>query len=75
MVPEDFANFFIASASTGAALVGLLFVAVSLAPEQIVTRRAPVLLLDMVDNSISSCKHISGWFAPHSTVQIWCFNL
>ena len=42
VVPEDFANFFIASASAGAALVGLLFVAVSLAPEQIVTRRAPM---------------------------------
>jgi hypothetical protein len=41
MVPPEFANFFIASASAGAALVGLLFVAVSLAPEQIVTRRAP----------------------------------
>ena len=42
MVPAEFANFFIASAGAGAALVGLLFVAVSLAPEQIVTRRAPV---------------------------------
>lgn len=42
MVPPEFANFFIASAGAGAALVGLLFVAVSLAPEQIVTRRAPV---------------------------------
>jgi hypothetical protein len=42
VVPPDFANFFIACASAGAALVGLLFVAVSLAPEQIVTRRAPV---------------------------------
>ncbi len=42
MVPPEFANFFIASASAGAALVGLLFVAVSIAPEQMVTRRAPV---------------------------------
>lgn len=42
MVPPEFANFFIASASAGAALVGLLFVAVSLAPENIVTRRAPM---------------------------------
>lgn len=42
MVPPEFANFFIASAGAGAALVGLLFVAVSLAPEQIVTRGAPV---------------------------------
>jgi hypothetical protein len=42
VVPPDFANFFIASASAGAALVGLLFVAVSIAPEQMVTRRAPM---------------------------------
>ena len=41
MVPPEFVNFFIASASAGAALVGLLFVAVSLAPEQMVTRQAP----------------------------------
>ncbi len=42
VVPPEYANFFIASAGAGAALVGLLFVAVSLAPEQIVARRAPV---------------------------------
>jgi hypothetical protein len=42
MVPPEFANFFIASASAGAALVGLLFVAVSIAPENIVTPRAPL---------------------------------
>jgi len=42
MVPPEFLNFFIASTGAGAALTGLLFVAISLAPEQIVTRRAPV---------------------------------
>jgi hypothetical protein len=42
VVPPEFANFFIASASAGAALVGLLFVAVSIAPENIVTRQAPM---------------------------------
>ncbi|HEY8323274.1 MAG TPA: hypothetical protein VIG77_02215 [Ktedonobacterales bacterium] len=42
MVPPAFLTFFAASAGAGAALVGLLFVAVSLAPEQIVTRHAPV---------------------------------
>ena len=26
--------------------------------------------LDMVDNSISPCERISGWFSPHSTVQV-----
>jgi hypothetical protein len=42
MVPPEFANFFIASASAGGALVGLLFVAVSIAPEQIVASKAPI---------------------------------
>lgn len=42
MVPPAFLTFFAASAGAGAALVGLLFVAVSLAPEQIVTHHAPV---------------------------------
>ncbi len=42
MVPPQFTNFFIASASAGAALVGLLFVAVSIAPENIVMANAPV---------------------------------
>ncbi len=42
MVPPEFLNFFMASTGAGAALVGLLFVAVSLAPEQMVTRGAPV---------------------------------
>jgi hypothetical protein len=42
MVPAEFQNFFIASASAGAALVGLLFVAVSIAPERTVMRSAPM---------------------------------
>jgi len=42
VIQPEFANFFIAGASAGAALVGLLFVAVSIAPEQMVTRRAPM---------------------------------
>jgi hypothetical protein len=42
MVPSEFLTFFIASTGAAAALVGLLFVAVSLAPEQIVTRQAPI---------------------------------
>jgi len=42
MVPPEFLNFFSAITGAGAALVGLLFVAVSIAPEQMVTRRAPV---------------------------------
>jgi len=42
MIPPEFANFFGASAQAAAALVGLLFVSVSLAPEQTVARSAPV---------------------------------
>jgi hypothetical protein len=42
MVPPDFANFFLASAGAGAALIGLLFVAISIAPERTVQREAPV---------------------------------
>jgi hypothetical protein len=29
-----------------------------------------VLPLSMVDNSISLCKHISGWFFRHGAVRI-----
>ena len=40
MIPAAFANFFVASTGAGAALVGLLFVAVSIAPEQTVLEGA-----------------------------------
>ncbi|HEX8036781.1 MAG TPA: hypothetical protein VF510_23185 [Ktedonobacterales bacterium] len=40
MVPSDFTNYFLASTGAGAALVGLLFVAVSVAPERIFGRNA-----------------------------------
>lgn len=42
MVPETLNNFFLASASIGATLVGLIFVAVSIAPEHIVQASAPI---------------------------------
>ncbi len=42
MVPEAFNNFFLASAGVGATLVGLIFVAVSIAPEHIVQSNAPI---------------------------------
>lgn len=35
MVPSDFSNFFLASTGAGGALVGLLFVAIAVAPERI----------------------------------------
>src|SRR5438128_290118 len=42
MIPPELVNFFIASASASAALLGLLFVAISIAPEHIVAHRAPL---------------------------------
>ena len=42
MVPEAFNNFFLASTGAAAALVGLLFVAISVAPEHIVQANAPI---------------------------------
>jgi hypothetical protein len=42
MVPSSFHDFFVASSGAGAALVGLLFVAVSIAPERTVMRTAPL---------------------------------
>ncbi len=54
MVPPQFTNFFIASASAGAALVGLLFVAVSIAPENIVMANAPVERRAMAASAFSA---------------------
>ena len=42
MVPQGFHDFFVAGASASGALIGLLFVAVSVAPEQTVGREAPI---------------------------------
>ena len=33
-------------------------------------RDGKVLPLDMVDNSTSPCERISGWFSPHSIIQV-----
>ncbi len=42
MVPADYTNFFITSATVGGALIGLLFVAISLSPERTVLASAPL---------------------------------
>jgi hypothetical protein len=34
-----------------------------------------VLQTEMVDNSISPCECIAGWFSPHSTGQLGYFTL
>ncbi len=41
MVPTEFRDFFVASTGAGAALVGLLFVAIAIAPERFVMGGAP----------------------------------
>jgi hypothetical protein len=42
MVPPEFSSFFATCAQAAAALIGLLFVAVSIAPEATVTADAPL---------------------------------
>lgn len=54
MVPEAFNNFFLASAGVGATLVGLIFVAVSIAPEHIVQANAPIERRAMAASSFSA---------------------
>ncbi len=54
MVPEAFTNFFLASAGVGATLVGLIFVAVSIAPEHIVQANAPIERRAMAASSFSA---------------------
>ncbi len=54
MVPEAFNNFFLASAGIGATLVGLIFVAVSIAPEHIVQANAPIERRAMAASSFSA---------------------
>ncbi len=54
MVPDAFNNFFLASAGIGATLVGLIFVAVSIAPEHIVQANAPIERRAMAASSFTA---------------------
>src|ERR1700738_2673342 len=42
MIPDSFTNFFIASTGAGAALLGLLFVSISISPEDKISENAQV---------------------------------
>ena len=54
MVPPAYNNFFLASAGIGATLVGLIFVAVSIAPEHIVQANAPIERQAMAASSFTA---------------------
>jgi hypothetical protein len=54
MVPEAFNTFFLASAGIGATLVGLIFVAVSIAPEHNVQANAPIERQAMAASSFTA---------------------
>jgi hypothetical protein len=54
MVPDALTNFFLASAGIGATLVGLIFVAVSIAPEHIVQANAPIERQAMAASSFTA---------------------
>jgi hypothetical protein len=41
MIPTEFSNFFLGGLAAGGALIGLLFVAISIAPDRTVTQVAP----------------------------------
>lgn len=62
MVPGSFVTFFAATAGAGAGLVGLLFIAVSLAPERTAGPRAPLerrLVASSVLGSLSDAFFLS----------------
>jgi hypothetical protein len=54
MAPDALNNFFFASAGIGATLVGLIFVAVSIAPEHIVQANAPIERQAMAASSFTA---------------------
>lgn len=54
MVPAEFGNYFMAMAGAGAALIGLLFVAISINPERTFGRRAKVERQATADNAFSA---------------------
>ena len=78
MVPEAFNNFFLASAGIGATLVGLIFVAVSIAPEHNVQANAPIERQAMAASSFTALLNaffisfgglIPGFISPMTLIM------
>lgn len=72
MVPATFANFFLATAGAGGALIGLLFVAVSIDPERTFGRQAHPLRQGVARGAFAALVNaffVSTWaLLPFSTV-------
>jgi hypothetical protein len=60
MVPSELINFFTVSAGIGATLIGLIFVSVSIAPEQTVMEGAPIEKQAVAASSFSAL--LNGFF-------------
>ncbi len=60
MVPASFANFFLATAGAGGALIGLLFVAVSINPERTFGRQAHPLRQGVASGAFAAL--VNGFF-------------
>jgi hypothetical protein len=78
MVPPEFISFFSVSAAAGATLVGLIFVAVSIAPEHIVMDSAPVERQVVAASSFTAL--FNGFIAQTlsdcgSSCYLWVRNL
>jgi hypothetical protein len=74
MVPPAYLSFFITAASAGGALIGLLFVAVSIAPHRTVQASAPVVSRVMASSTFTALLNaffISlGAVLPHLNIGV-----
>ena len=72
MVPSEYTNFFITAATSGGALIGLLFVAISLAPERTVQINAPIesrIVAGSTFTALLNAFFISlGGLLPHTNI-------
>jgi hypothetical protein len=74
MVPQEYYTFFMTAAGAGAALIGLLFVAISLAPHRTVQPGAPVVSRVMASSTFTAL--FIGFFIslgavlPHYSIGI-----